>query len=207
MLIKLPIDFVKIINPIDKTAGFGVLWFIILYLSAAYLKKYYKPNKKPLKYFLLYLLTAVLNLSFHSAFGHLGEVWGYSMVRDYNNVLVYLGAIFLFMAFLNVEVKNNTIKRIVLFFSPLTFAVYLIHESYFVSPWLWDTINIDTWCIHNVGFIFFAVLTIIGLFICCSFVEFLRKCIFKILKIDFLILKASNYFEEKIRNIIMRSKI
>ena len=196
-------NIVKLINPIDNTAGYGVLWFIILYLSSAYLKKYYAPNNKPIKYFILYCGTVIINLTFHTLFGHLGEVWNNGMVRDYNNILVYLGAVFLFLTFLNIKINNKFVNRIILFFAPLTFAVYLLHESPFISEWLWEMINVDTWCINNVAFIFMALGTILCLFLIFSLFEYFRKTLFKLFKIDIIIIRISNYIEEKIRGFVI----
>ncbi len=196
-------NMVKIINPIDKTAGYGILWFIILYLSAAYLKKYYIPSNKPIKFFLLYLGTVFTNLIIHTSFGHLGAVWGNGMVRDYNNILVYIGAVFLFLAFINIDIDNKIVSKVILFFSPLTFAVYLIHESPFVSEWLWNTINVDTWCVNNSLFIFQALVTTLFLFIIFSLIEYIRKKIFRVLKIDYMIITLSNFIENKIRGFVV----
>lgn len=200
-------NIVKLINPVDMTAGYGVLWFIVLYLSAAYIRKYYKPSNKPAKYFVAYFVTVVLNLTFHTVFGRLGQVWDNGMVRDYNNILVYFGAIFLFLAFLNLNVKNLTVRKVILFISPLTFAVYLIHESPFVSPYLWNMINVNNWCVENPLFIFFALGTILVLFLFCCAIEYVRKIIFKYLRIDYLIKKFSDCTENKIRGLISRSRL
>lgn len=116
-------NVVKIINPIDKTSGYGIVWFIILYLTAAYLKRYYIPSYKPAKYFIAYFVTVALNLAFHSIFGRLGEVWDNGMVRDYNNILVYLGSVFLFLAFLNLKINNRTIKTLILFLLSLLLSI------------------------------------------------------------------------------------
>lgn len=198
---------VKLINPIDTSGGYSVIWFMILYLSAAYVRLYYKPSYKPAKYFFVYFATVALNLTFHTIFAGLGEVWGNGMVRDYNNILVYVGALFLFMAFLNLNIKNIILKKVVLFISPLTFAVYLIHESPFISSFIWSVFNTSTWCVNSSLFIFFGLGTVLVLFLCCCFIEFLRKVIFKYLKIDYLIKKVSDCAENKIRELISRSRL
>lgn len=198
---------VKLINPIDTSGGYNVIWFMILYLSAAYVRLYYKPSYKPAKYFFVYFATVALNLTFHTIFAGLGEVWGNGMVRDYNNILVYVGALFLFMAFLNLNIKNIILKKVVLFISPLTFAVYLIHESPFISSFIWSVFNTSTWCVNSSLFIFFGLGTVLVLFLCCCFIEFLRKVIFKYLKIDYLIKKVSDCAENKIRELISRSRL
>lgn len=148
-----------------------------------------------------------LNLAFHSIFGRLGEVWDNGMVRDYNNILVYFGALFLFMAFLNLNIKNSVVKKVVLFISPLTFAVYLIHESPFISSFVWSVLNTSKWCVNSPLFIFFGFGTVLVLFLCCCFIEFLRKLIFKYLKIDFFIKKVSDCTENKVRGLILRSRL
>lgn len=198
---------VKLINPFDTSGGYNIVWFIILYLSAAYVKYYYRPSYKPAKYFFAYFSTVALNLAFHSIFGRLGEVWDNGMVRDYNNILVYFGALFLFMAFLNLNIKNSVVKKVVLFISPLTFAVYLIHESPFISSFVWSVFNTSKWCVNSPLFIFFGFGTVLVLFLCCCFIEFLRKLIFKYLKIDFFIKKVSDCTENKVRGLILRSRL
>ena len=200
-------NVVKVINPIDNTAGYRVLWFIVLYLSAAYLKKYYIPNNKPLKWFVYYGITVVLNFAFHTIFGKYGQVWEVSMVRDYNNILVYAGAMFLFLLFININITSSVVKNIVLFFSPLTFAVYLIHESPFVYPVLWKLINVGNYCTDNALFIFMAMGTIILLFIAFCLIELARQLLFKLLKFNKIINNGSMYIESKVKKLILRSRI
>lgn len=193
---------VKPLMPIDDSAGYGIVWFIVLYLTASYIHKFYTPKGKSLKFFLLYLLTVVLNFGWHFVFATKGAVWWDSMVRDYNNILVYAGAVLLFLAFLNINIKKKTPKRIICFVAPLTFAVYLIHESPYVFPQLWKTINEATWCVDNGLFIFFAIGTVVAIFICCCIVEFVRQLAFKYLGIN----RAINFLSDKVESVI-RNKI
>ena len=196
---------IKPLNPvIDGSGGFGLGWFIILYLSSAYIKKYPNRFRKKLKWTVLYISFSIFTFVIHLFTYGKGKVWEQSMVRDYNNTLIYLAAVSLFVVFLNIRLKTKLLKRIILFISPLTLAVYLIHESPFISGWLWSTINVNTWCINNALFIFQAIGTVICIFIICCFIELIRSMAFKVLRINYAIVKASDFFETKIRYFITK---
>lgn len=196
----------KPINPIfDSSGGFGLVWFCILYLSSAYIRKFPEFFRKKMKWVVLYVCFCFISFIIHLFTYGKGKVWEESMVRDYNNPLVFFASVALFIVFLNINnINNRVIKRIILFVSPLTLAVYLIHESPFVSGWLWNTININTWCMNNGLFIVQALGTVICIFIICCVIEFIRKSIFKLLKIDYLIVKLSDFTEAKIRGAITK---
>lgn len=194
----------KPLNPIDSSSGYGVIWFIVLYLSSAYLQRFYTIENKPLKYLIIYICSVCLNSIMSLFLWGKGEVWGNAMIRDYNNVLVYIGAVSLFLFFLNVQVKKPIIKKIVFFISPLTFAVYLIHESPFVSEWLWGVINANTWCTNNWLFIIQAFGTVFGIFCFCCAIEFIRSRLFVLFRINYIIVKVSNFIELKLRDLVLR---
>lgn len=192
-------NIVKPINPIDNSGGYGLIWFIVLYMTAAYIKKYYAENGKWHKYLLFYVIFVFLNTGIHFICSDKGEVWSSYMVRDYNNFLVYASAVCLFLTFLNFRIKGNIAQKIIGFISPLTFAVYLIHESPFVADFLWNKINVRVWCVNNLLFFLFAIGTVLLLFLLCCSIEFVRSRVFKLLRIDIAITKLSDLAEDKIR--------
>lgn len=192
----------KYFNPIDDSGGYGIIWFICLYFVAAYLKKYYKITGKSGKYFLGYFITVLLNSILHFIFRNSNEVLREWMIRDYNNILVLIGSVFLFLAFLNMNIKSNAAKKIITFISPLTFGVYLIHESQYVSDFLWSRINADTIKPNGINFAFIAVGIILAVFTVCAIIEFVRQKLFKLIKIDDLINSVSDKIERKIRKLV-----
>jgi len=192
-------NILKPINPIEKSGGYGLIWFMVLYMTAAYIKKYYVANGKWYKYFLLYIIVAFLNFGVHFLFRDKGVVWSDIMVRDYNNILVYVSSICFFLTFLNFRIKGNIAQKIIGFIAPLTFAVYLIHESPFVVDFLWEKINVSVWCVDNGLFFLFAIGLVLILFLLCCSIEFVRSRVFKLLKIDRAITKLSDLVENKIR--------
>lgn len=195
-------NIVKFINPIEQTSGFGVVWFICLYLSAAYIRLYYKSIQKYYRYLLLYLLTVIINYILHFFTFKFGQTYQIAMFRDYNDVLVYLGALFLFIFFLNIKIDNKIISKIVCFIAPLTFGVYLIHENKYVRDLLWGYINVDTLNISGPIFIFIGIGLILAIFIVCVLLEFVRKLIFKITKIDTILFLLSNKIELYIKKFV-----
>ena len=128
--------------PWDKL-GYDVLWFVFLYLTGGYLKKYGMERIAGFKALIIYVLCACITI-FSMLFirklyldkGMLGDFINYAY--SYNHVFTYFGAIGLFGAFKNVmsgitaeNCKNVIMKKIcnvITYISPATFGVYLIHE-------------------------------------------------------------------------------
>lgn len=128
--------------PWDKL-GYDVLWFVFLYLTGAYLKKYGMEKIAGHRAFLIYCLCAVITIlsmlfirKLYLDKGILGDFINYAY--SYNHVFTYFGAIGLFGAFKNVmsgitaeNCKSGVtqkICRLITTVSPATFGVYLIHE-------------------------------------------------------------------------------
>jgi hypothetical protein len=178
--------------PFVETLNFGsdsgIVWFITLYSSAAYFKRY-EPHKgwKKSKILILYAITALITplgkfcvdllikspvvLLFNER--TIKGASAYVFYR-YNSVFVLTASLCLFMVFLNMDIKSLRVNKAISFFAPLTFGVYLIHDNPSMRNWIWRTVNI-TGRLYKPYFILYIIAVAVGIFILCAFIEFGRK--------------------------------
>lgn len=128
----------------NSGGGWGLAWFVVLYLAAAWFRNYYQPNGrwigKLLIWFGISLLTALgwlllggIHPLFRAIIGH----W-----YHYNSAPAYLASLVFFAAFLNIKTSFGRTGKFICAVAPATFGVYLIHAHADVSPWLWKWLNL-----------------------------------------------------------------
>ena len=129
--------------------GYDVVWFLCLFLVAAYLRLYGAgelPGRKGEKpgcsagfflyiaggfgIFLLSLILAFLSSRF-GKFAYFVE-----SPYQYNHILCLLAAIGLFYGFLNVKLSEGKVAALARWLGPYTFGVYLLHENISIR-YLW----------------------------------------------------------------------
>ena len=166
--------------------GVSISWFLVMYLAGAYIKLYYVPDQKATKWLLAgcglallipvsrYLIEAVLS----TPLGNIGFLedlmWGYSVFYQYNSILAVLGACCLFIAFLNIKLKDGPVSKGIVLAASASFGVYLIHDHYYIREILWKKINPWAW-MDDWYLIPCILLTIVGIYVGCMAVELLRQ--------------------------------
>lgn len=65
------------------------------------------------------------------------------IVFRYNSITVVMASVFLFWFLLNLNIGNDRLKRTIIWFGPLTFAVYLIHDNSNVRNILWKILPME----------------------------------------------------------------
>lgn len=129
---------------IPKLSGISFLmWFTYLYFVGSYIKKYYKPSFKPIKYLLGYIcccLAIVFSKIFFTIITiKLNQNLGTAFLYGNNSFLVFFASLFLFMFFLNLKIQpqKNLISRFIILLSSVTLSVYLITEQFAMRNFLW----------------------------------------------------------------------
>lgn len=178
--------------------GYSVVWFIVLYVIAAYLRLHYKPSMNIKRWILRYGLVTIwlpvvgLVTSFLTAATHDPMIYQW---RDtlfmYNSVLVLAASVALFLLFINLRVKNPHVNWAIKFFAPLTLGVYLLHEHPMVRGWLWQ--GVQTTESHGLKFAVLAVVMIGGVYLAGSLVELLRQKLFKFITTTRAFQKSYNF--------------
>ena len=172
---------------LDSSHGYGIIWFVCLYLIAGYIRIYGLPKKikvnKNFYYLLIYFIFAIIvtigMLSLDFVGSHLGSETLMNKFIQYNNIFVLMESIALFMFFKQLNIKNTKIIKIVEFIAPLTLAVYLIHEQSQLRTVLYDKILHTEICYHNPYGIFIMIGTVLAVFVSCILIGFFRKKVFE----------------------------
>lgn len=126
------------------TTGMDYQWFIALYIIGAYIKKYglkFSTKQALAGYILSSLITGGLRIPLGTLSIKLinSDVLAGLFFR-YNSVTVLAASVFLFWWGLRIEIQSENIKGIINSISPLTLAVYLIHDNSLMRKLLWDRI-------------------------------------------------------------------
>lgn len=150
------------------------LWFIYLYLIAAYIKLYnIKMNSKKaiiifcIIYIFIFLSIVILSLRFNAlTMDHLA--------LDFS-LFELFGAILLFLAFKGMKnIQNNIINKI----SSTTFGIYLFQSHFIFAKIMWQYIKDFNFIEKKYYFICVIGITLVIFFI-GMIIEFIRKFIFK----------------------------
>lgn len=121
-------------DPFDTAYGYSVLWFIVLYVMGAYIKRYNPlAGIGSMKLFGIYIVCVSITWFSKLLIGCLtyivlGKVIFDSYLISYTSPTVVISAVTLFMAFIQMKFTKR-ISQLLAMVSPLSFAVYLIHEQ------------------------------------------------------------------------------
>ncbi len=185
--------------------GYSYMSFIVLYVTAAYLRKY--PPKKHLWlgwYFLFSAVTAgsrILSTVLYYRYQFSSDY--IKVFMQYNSVTVVAASVCLFLFFLNLDIRGRVPRALIGFFAPLTFGVYLIHEHRDLRSPLWDWLKpYEQAKSPRVFLLLLAVIT--SLFFACCAAEFLRKCLSRLFRIPTLFGKLADGLTALARKLLKR---
>ena len=151
----------------NSGSGWGLTWFVTLYLLAAWFRLYYQPTYRvKLKLAVFFLIPALVSFGrvVTRSLGGIGGVLSGILGNwyRYDSVPVYFATVSLFVAMLNVRIEDKKMNRWITSAAPLTFGVYLIHAHADLSHWFWETVNLP----HHMNTAWFPLIQ----FGCCMFI-------------------------------------
>ncbi len=189
--------------------GYSALWLIIMYIFGACIAKFDFFSKSKKKYIMLALFVSVaivfvykLLCEFFSK-GHNSVSKILTVLLQNINVCSYtsLFAVVLAVSFLVLfkGMKFNGFSiRVISFFAPLTFGVYLIHDNELIRNNVLKNSFASLADLNPVGFVCASLGCVFAIFIICSLIDFIRKKIFDILKFKSLV----NFVENKLPEVL-----
>lgn len=189
------IDFIS--DPFGSAYGYGVVWFIVLYIIAAYIRIYGLKIKHPFTTYTI-ITIAVLLINILYQFPKSGRIkFLFTLQTYYNSVFVLLGAISLFMFFMNLEINGKNITSIIKWIVPKSFAVYLIHEQPVFRDVLWQKIiMIERFSTNAISLLLTILVSTVIIFTVCILIDTVRSTLtYKIEN------KLADYFETIINKI------
>lgn len=121
----------------------SMLWFILLYFIAAYIKLHGIKRRKlfgPIMFSACGILIFVLRIIADY------KIFNYINVLSYNSILSLLFTVSSFVIFLNLNINiGKTLSNGLSYCMPSIFVIYLIQEHNAVRNFLWDIVNITKW--------------------------------------------------------------
>lgn len=169
--------------------GYDFLWCLTVFLIGAYIRLYgIKFLSTSSRGMLLYIAASLcifaertVLLKINASSGRLGTIGAVS--HDYNHIFVIAAAVGIFTAFLHKKEITGSFEKLILFMSPMTLGVYLIHENMSVR-YLWTALTGINGAV--IGSPFSFVIHLLGgcvfVYIIGSFIDYIRIGIFGIIK-------------------------
>jgi len=115
-----------------------------------------------------------------------GRVTLDSFFYMYNSVTMLGASIAMLLLFRQVNIKNAVASKTIVFFAPLSFAVYLIHEQNDLRMIVWNFLKPSQF-VDSPFLIVYFVICVVGIFLVCSCVEFVRQFVFEKCRINKLV--------------------
>ena len=155
-------------------------WFIILYLLIGYIKNYvdlkFTKSTHNLRVSIIMILVCFLSVVIFNLLGYKlnsGFLLNHAATfSHYNNIIVLILSVELFLFFIKLPIFNNSIINIV---SSTTIGIYLIHDNTLMRPYIWNSIfNVQSFYYNKFMFLYmlFSVSTV---FIICSIIDIIRQ--------------------------------
>lgn len=190
------------------SSGSDFAWFIVLYISAAYIKLYSEDtlylNCKRKSYFIIYIILCSLCVLSRLFIGQIckitfGTIKGSGLFYSYNSILIFVASVCLFMFFRTLEIKNNKIiSKIAVGLGSVCFGAYLCSDNPFLRKPLWDFVNLPQMAKNvNRGGTVLLIAVVLIIFLIGCIIEWIRVRIFKALRI-YKLLNKFDIFTEKI---------
>ena len=106
---------------------------------------------------------------------------------------LYLGISFsIIMLFSNINIKSKILIKLISFFAPLTYGVYLSHNHLLVRLYIIQKYFLWILKYKSINIVIIEIMCSFGVFMLCCIIDFIRLCIFKFLKIKQLLVLLEN---------------
>lgn len=193
----------------DTNLGFSFYWLLVVYIWGAYLGKYGLCIKTRTSV-IVFIVCGIITFFSRFQFGMgnmpvLSKISSILTFYRYDSPAMVIGSVALLSIFAKIKVNNEKIIKIINLITPLTFSVYLIHNNQLVK------INIIQKYLPMVGelsiisMVLVSIAIIIGAFVVCLFIDWIRLKLFGLIKVDKLADFISSFIEKRIN--ILVSKI
>lgn len=163
--------------------GYDHLWYLVVFLVAAYIRKYgFTFLEKKRNALLLYLGSAVCIVAevlilryIYAKTGSLELIQAIPI--EYNHIFAFTASLGLFGLFQGIQIKDGAFSRLICKIAPLTLGVYLLHENlglrYSWQNWFHaDRVE------SAFSLLLWTMLAVICVFLCGIAVEAIRSLLF-----------------------------
>lgn len=172
--------------------GYSAIWLIVLYIIGGVLKKNNVTEKIKTIWLWLMMISGIgITFAEKMLVQYLNSTQDAELkirLMSYTSPTMLIAAVALFMLFAKIK-TNNLSNKIIAFFAPLTFGVYLIHENPSIKK-LFMTNMFSAFADFNPILMILSVLgTAIAIFLICALIDFVRDRLFKLLQVKNLLIR------------------
>lgn len=178
--------------------GKSLTWFIYLYMVGAYIRLYGNELSDKSKRSLLVAMFLILitTMSYY-VLGFLIVKVGVPHIEADKfialiSITIFPASVLVFLAFKKIKLHNELIGKILVFLSPLTFGIYLIHDHNNFRVVLWEMIRPEQY-VDSLFLWVYLMIMVPLIYVGCGLIEYLRMKIFLIMKIDQIGVKIENF--------------
>ena len=182
---------------------------MLMYFFGAVIKKHdtVSSDTKKHKYLILYMTMVVVTLLSKLCIAFITQkLFGRSILSNllisYISPTIVLSGVFMVKFFTKVKLNKLTTK-VVSIMSPLAFGVYLIHTQYFIWNY-WENKFKDFAYMNPLLLFISVILMAFAIYLICSFIDYIRHSVFKMLKIKELSEQVEKKLFTAIDNIITK---
>jgi len=172
----------------DFHNGFTYKWLLILYFLGGYFGRFYSESHKHNKFIILILCSVVIALAaYYRNLLLINKIKNkdhfYSMTFEYTAPSSVIIAACFILFFSKLDINSIIFQKIISFFAPLTFGIYLIHEHKIVRGRIIKG-NYKFLLKYKSKELILGILSESSkIFLFCSVIDFIRLLIFKIFRI------------------------
>lgn len=183
--------------------GYSVLWLGVLYIIGAYIKKYnfgsdIKKSKLIALYFACFLINCFSKFFIEYGSDHLwSNPQNSDMLISYTSPSVLATAVIMLILFSKFKFRN-TPEKLISFFAPLTFGVYLIHDEPLIRSKFISNKLIFLTELHPALMIISVIGIAVAIWLVCSLIDKIRSEFFRLFKIKQLCDKIIEFISLKI---------
>lgn len=184
-------------DPFRLGGGYNQWWLLCMYLIGAYFKLYPIEISKA-KCLLLYAISTICAwFAGHVLMRLFGSDEVLIRFVDYTSVFIVISSGALLVLFSQMRITRTSLQKIIRFFSPLAFSVYLIH----VQPLTYNHLlgwNFASFVNDNVTVLTVKVIiTTTAIFFACLLIDIPRQYLFKALGINNIAKKLQSKFSQE----------
>ena len=188
------------VDQFDLQKGYSVLWFVYLYLLAAYIRRFGVKIKigfalpMILSLVILPLVKYVIVIFFSSTAIEKAQYALYG----YNAFPVFLASVAIFCLVVNSDrrIKSKVLSAIIFYLGKTSFGVFFIHSFVLLREKLWIGLGSKFYIGSPLQFVHCAC-CVLSVYLICSLIDTVKSTIFRYLWIDRLIKRISGKLDEK----------
>jgi len=181
-------DILPMANPFWIGEGSNLMWFLVLYFIAAYIRLYI--NVERVRHtFTVYLFASFVLVLSMLVLSYLSDrvslLTEYSLTGyyyRYNSIFVLIASVALFLTFAKLKIKKAVLVKLIRYVSPIVIGVYLIHDNAYLRNVIWNELFCPSKIARDILLPVKAFGIVLLIFVVCIIIDYLRASLFALVE-------------------------